>query len=316
MLVKRFFFPLILTWSLLFSAVSSGVSAQTSTTLLVLPAASEVFLNNTKTINLAVIDGVEVNAFDVTLSYDPQVLTLESWAYGGYLSSLARVYLKNDPGEFRVAATQLAKPGVNGDGVLLTLVFKGVGEGTSAIDITAAEFSSPTGVSTLPVMEDGILTVNGPTKTPTSTVTVTTTATATVTRTLTPTNSPTKSPTITATDESRPTATGTLTPTSSATTTARATLTTKATVTPGEAQAETQAAGVFSANTDSGDGVSQAPPEESVPASGEDGENTRLFGIIAVETLDRILAGVLIIFTVILTLLLAVLTRRKSARDH
>ncbi len=146
MLFKRFALILMLAAGWLVHLAPAAVEAQASATLLILPAESEVFLNNSKTINLVVLGGVDVNAFDVTIRYDPQVLTLESWEYGDYLSSLARVYLRDDPGEFRLAATQLARPGVNGDGILLTFTFKGTGEGSSAIDIAAATFSTPGGV--------------------------------------------------------------------------------------------------------------------------------------------------------------------------
>src|SRR5574340_413568 len=321
MLVKRLFLTLILAAGLLAFGTPAGVRAQTGATLLVLPAESSVYLNTTKSLNLVVLGGVEVNAFDVTVRYDPQLLTLESWAYGDYLTSLARVYLKNEPGTFRLAATQLAKPGVNGDGILLSLVFKGVSEGTSVIDLSAAEFSSPSGVSTHPLLEDGQLTVTGPTKTPTETATATVTATATATASRTPTATHTLTPSVTGTATEtatgEPSATGTLTSTPSPTATATRTATkVAAQVNPTGAAGETAAPVEESAGSMDASASAEQQTEDSAAEPAAAAENELLFGFIAVETLDKLVAGTLISLVVVFTLLLALLSRRGPARKH
>lgn len=317
MLVKRLFLTLILAAGLLAFFTPAGVRAQTGATLLVLPADGSVNLNTTKSLNLVVLGGVEVNAFDVTVRYDPQVLTLESWSYGDYLSSLARVYLKDEPGTFRLAATQLAKPGVNGDGILLSLVFKGAGEGRSVIDLSAAEFSSPGGVSTQPLLEDGWLTVTGPTKTPTetATATVTTTASRTPTATRTLTASVTATGTETATGEPSATETLTSTPSPSATAT-KTKAKAAAQVNPTGAAGETAAPKEESAGSMDDSAVNEPPAGETAAGTAAAGEKELLFGFIAVETLDQIVAGTLISLVVVFTLLLALLTRRSPAQKH
>ena len=231
---NRWFFTLLLSVCLSLSAALPA-RAQSSTTLSVTPAASEVLLNDTTTIRLYVTGGVEINAFDVAITYNSQKLTLESWSYGNYLSGLARVYMVNQPGEFRVAATQLAKPGVSGEGTLLIFTFKGVSGGVSPITITSATFVSTSGTSTTPSLEHGTLTVVLPVDPPTETPVPTPIPTATPIPTSLPTEVPSPKPTLTQISTRTPTAkaTATKTVTATAKTTAKftATATKKATKT-------------------------------------------------------------------------------------
>ncbi len=118
-----------------------AAAAQGETTLSVSPAEASVILTNTRTISLYLAGGVNLNAFDVAVRYDPSLVDYESYAFGGYFSNLAQVYLRDDPGYFRLAATQLATPGVSGDGVVLNLVFRGTSRGISPIIIEMADFA-------------------------------------------------------------------------------------------------------------------------------------------------------------------------------
>lgn len=170
--------------TLLMAGLASPVRAQGGTLISVQPPASQVPVGSDLLIELYVTNGVDVNAFDVTITYDPGLLTLNSWAHGGYLKNLAVVSEVNQPGSLRLAATQLASPPVSGDGVLLKLNFRAAAAGTSAVTITRAEFASSTGVKTEPERVNGTVTaVSAPTFTPTATVTATRTPTATATRT-------------------------------------------------------------------------------------------------------------------------------------
>ncbi|MHB8112090.1 MAG: cohesin domain-containing protein [Bellilinea sp.] len=213
---NRRLFTLLLSVCLSLSAALPA-RAQSSTTLSVTPAASEVLLNDTATIRLYVTGGVEINAFDVAITYHSQKLTLESWSYGNYLSGLARVYMVNQPGEFRVAATQLAKPGVSGEGTLLIFNFKGVSGGVSPITITAATIVSTGGMSTTPSLEQGTLTVVVPADPPTETPVPTPIPTATLIPTSLPTEVPSPKPTLTQISTRTPTAKATATKTFTAT---------------------------------------------------------------------------------------------------
>ncbi|QRN82473.1 hypothetical protein JR338_08555 [Chloroflexota bacterium] len=194
--------------ALLFSF--SVAQAQGGTVFSVSPASAEVGLGNEVQLSLWVSGGVNVNAFDVTVTYDPAILSLSKWEKGSYLTSLAVVYQSNQPGTLRVAATQIAQPEVSGDGVLLKLTFLGVGEGSSNINITEAIFADSTGQKSYPATENGSLTVVLD-QVPSSTPTVTKTATPTVTKT--PTATQTQTPTATATMTPTPTTTDTATPT-------------------------------------------------------------------------------------------------------
>jgi hypothetical protein len=123
----------------------SAVFAQGTTIVSVQPSAGDVIINNLSIINLNVTNGVNVNAFDVIITYDSSILTLSSWSYGSYLSSLGIILQTDTPGYFRLVATQLGKPGVYGDGNLLNLVFRGKVNGSSPIMITKCDFANPEG---------------------------------------------------------------------------------------------------------------------------------------------------------------------------
>jgi hypothetical protein len=171
-------------WGLLLAlaALALPVGAQAPTRLAVLPASVQVPQGNDLALELYVTNGVDVNAFDVTVTYDPGVLALNSWAHGGYLSNLAVVSQSNQPGSLRLAATQLSRPPVSGDGVLLVLNFKATGAGTTPVTISRAEFAGPTGAKTDPERVHGSVTaLSAPTFTPTATLTRTPTTPPTAT---------------------------------------------------------------------------------------------------------------------------------------
>ena len=134
-----------------------------------------------------------------------------------------------------MAATQLARPGVSGEGTLLIFNFKGISGGVSPITITAATFVSTSGTSTTPSLEHGTLTVVLPVEPPTETPIPTPIPTATPIPTSLPTEIPSPKPTLTRTPTRTPTAKATATKsvTATAKTTAKftATATKKATVT-------------------------------------------------------------------------------------
>ena len=169
-----------------------AASAQNNTVLTFDPDLVSVPLGNQVQLQLWVLEGVNVNAFDIELEYDPDVLTLESWSYGDFLRQLAQVMLINEPGHFRLAATQLAQPVVSGSGVLLSFTFNTIALGETTIDLLNGQFSDALGNSTFPALEDALVrVVNEPTYTPTFTPTPTRTATPVWTGTSLPSNTPT-----------------------------------------------------------------------------------------------------------------------------
>lgn len=202
---------------LLFTALAlvfTPVRASDGTILAVDPAATSVPLGNQTQLELIVIGGVKVNAFDVTVHYDSARLALASWAHGDYLKDLSCVYTLNQPGVLQLACTQIARPGVNGDGALLKLVFDTTQLGLADVTIAKAEFADSQGVKSYPERQHGVVDVqnipvytNTPTATRTPTATHTSTLTHTPEPTLTATNPPTFTPTmtytVTATEDDR-----------------------------------------------------------------------------------------------------------------
>ena len=151
----------LLAVTLSFAAVSP-VFGQSGTTLSVSPSAATLYLNNVNTIelDLVVTNVVSLQGFDLTLTYDPAVVTLDSWSQGGMLSPTAVMLTTDLPGLFRLAVVQLGGTPPSGDGILLKLNFSGVGVGTSAMTITEAEFTNGTsGGKTTPALEHGSLSV-------------------------------------------------------------------------------------------------------------------------------------------------------------
>jgi len=241
---------LILLVSLLMAALALPVMAQGGTVLAVDPAQASVEVNGQREISLLVTDADNLNAFDVQVEYDSGLLTLVKWEFGDFLSNLAVVKRDDLPGSFRLVATQLATPGVSGDGVLFKLTFSGKLTGSSAITITKAEFARSEGGLSLPELEHGSMTI------------IPAQATAT----------PTRTPTATAT--LAPTPTATLAPTASLTATLAATATATATTIATQAASSTpvgtQAATSTPATTRTIEGTTATPaPTGSAEETGE-----------------------------------------------
>ena len=203
----RLALALLLLVSLLLAALPLPVLSQGATVLAVEPAQTSVAVNGEREIQLFVTGADNLNAFDVQVEYDSALLSLVRWEFGNLLSNLAVVKRDDLPGSFRLVATQLATPGMSGDGVLLKLTFGGKLTGTSAITITKAEFARSEGGLSLPELKHGSMTVipaqptATPTRTPTATATLAPSATPTATRTATvtppATTAATQAPTLT-----------------------------------------------------------------------------------------------------------------------
>jgi len=133
--------------------------AQDETTVSVLPAESTIVLNgaNTCEVEIYITNGVNVNAFDITVTYDPDLLVLENAVNGDYLSNLSKIIEIDNAGFYRLGVTQIATPGVFGDGTLLTLTFSGVDSGVSPITITSLQLSTPEGSGSFPPVNHGTL---------------------------------------------------------------------------------------------------------------------------------------------------------------
>lgn len=128
-------------------------------------------------LSLQVSGGVDINAFEVILTYDPNQLAMINWRAGDYLRKLAVVKEVDDPGLLRVAATQLGQPLVSGDGELMLITFQSMAGGLSPIVFQEALFADDQGTKTYPERTDGLVEITlEPTFTPTAPHTLTPTA--------------------------------------------------------------------------------------------------------------------------------------------
>jgi hypothetical protein len=316
---------------------SIAVQAQSETLLQAIPEVDTVPAGNQVLFCLEVTDGVNVNAFDVSIAYDKDKLELTSWKYGGYLSNLSRVYEKKEPGFFRLAATQRATPPVSDYGVLLELIFTAKAAGTAVVEITEAEFADPDGNLINPSRESGHVTVtNAPTYTATPTLTQTTDPSPKGTQTPTKTKTPTR--TRTATRARTPTPTRTTWSSSGEETTLTATRTLSPSalsegeestsqgypIVGGESGYPIQAVTTLTETTTAADSTSVSgidPMAEDDPASEEDnrteeGSNGAVIKTSQAGWLNITLWGVLILASVAIVIMLIILIKRRSEKTE
>lgn len=93
----------------------------------------------------------EVGNFSITLSFNPQVLSLKNVIQGGFISQLGEAppFLKdidNDSGSCTIgfSSPEVGK-GVKGTGRVATLVFESKGKGESAVSVSGVSANSPGG---------------------------------------------------------------------------------------------------------------------------------------------------------------------------
>ncbi len=156
---RHYFLFFILAIALLFAGFENRhpVQAQTETVLAVSPSVTNFFINGASTAQVQVVinDVTLLNAFDITLTYDPDVALVTSWSAGGFLSNLFYLMKVNNPGYLRIACTQLATPGVSGSGVLLNLTFSAVGSGSTPLTFSSVALSNSSSQSIPATLQDG-----------------------------------------------------------------------------------------------------------------------------------------------------------------
>ena len=250
-------------------------------------------------IELDVIDGENINGFDITINYDDRYLSLVYWLHGGYLQNVSCLQMINEPGLFQLACQQINRPETSGDGTLIEMVFDTQDEGLSEVRIVEAEFVALDGAITSPEREQGLVDIlDLPTYTPTPTVT----RTPTVTPTPLPTNTPTPTQTYTATSTFTPAVTATFTPIASATATST-------TETPTQAETEpTQASSDAGVEPEQLPSSTPAPiyDQTQQPQNGETQGN---------PLLTYLLWGIVIVGAAVTFILIFSKSRRKSAEE-
>lgn len=200
--MRTFFLTVMIALLILTVPEIANVRAQAETHLSIEPASVSIAPGAATTLSVYVSDGLNLNAFDITILYDTGSVTLESWSHGSYLANLATIINQNTPGRLHLVSTQLATPGASGNGVLLNLVFRGTAVGSATVTIQDAQLANSASELVIPTLSNGLIRVEDtviPTATLTSTLTPTPTLTPSPTSTLTPTLTQTATPTRTAT---------------------------------------------------------------------------------------------------------------------
>lgn len=110
---------------------------QTGTLLAVSPDVTNLYFNGelSTQVQITITDVVLLNGFDITLTYDPNLIVLDSWSKTDFLKSLWCPAQSDTPGNFRLGCAQLGMPGVSGSGPLINLTFSGVLTGVTQITI-------------------------------------------------------------------------------------------------------------------------------------------------------------------------------------
>ena len=142
-------------------------TAQTGTTVFFSPDPADIYLNgtNSQVVEVWVGDVVEMNAFDVTVEYDPAIANLVSWTTGNFLEISTGNCFQHPqhpitPGYFQIICTQFAKPLKTGSGALLKLTFSGLRNDSTDLTLPHPAFSAGTPLVTIyPTPTNGTLNV-------------------------------------------------------------------------------------------------------------------------------------------------------------
>jgi hypothetical protein len=138
--------------------------AQVETIISVLPSETSLVRGVTETVelDLYVTNSQNLNAFDVIVEYDENVISLTNYVLGNLLINLSCIYEVNEPGYLNLVCVQRRTAGAYGDGSLLKLNFTAIGHGTSLIDLTFVEFADPDGNLSYPTKQSGLIYVVDP----------------------------------------------------------------------------------------------------------------------------------------------------------
>lgn len=127
------------------STAISGVATngEAAVKLSLSPERAQVRMGDRLTLTLDVAALVSVGHLPVTLKFDPAVLRVERVEAGDFLGDPTRSQVLSDsshPGELVLGASQLGNgPGVAGSGTVARIVFRAVGEGSSAVSFVQGE---------------------------------------------------------------------------------------------------------------------------------------------------------------------------------
>ncbi|HEV7667670.1 MAG TPA: secretin N-terminal domain-containing protein [Thermoanaerobaculia bacterium] len=131
------------------STAISGVATngEPAVRLSLSPERADVRMGERLMITLDAATLVPVGHLPVTLRFDPAVLRVERVEPGDFLGDPSRSQVLSDsshPGELVLGASQLGGgPGVAGSGIVARIIFRAVGEGSSAVSFVQGEAKDP-----------------------------------------------------------------------------------------------------------------------------------------------------------------------------
>lgn len=147
---------------LLSIAQTGAVKAQDPDTWLYFsPDPSYIYMDDTNQVTVGVMirDAVDINVFNVKVSFDNSKVTLVSYELGDFLKKMLCVIQQQEDNFLWLVCTQNAQPGQNGTGTLFSMNFQGVAEGTTPLEFTTARLGNKSDQYVYPGTTDGTLTV-------------------------------------------------------------------------------------------------------------------------------------------------------------
>jgi hypothetical protein len=145
-----------------FSPIKSVEAQETGTWVYFSPDPSYIYINaaNEVTVNVMLRDAENISGFDVRVNFDPSIVSLESFAFGDFLTNVMCSNQVIGVDYIRLVCGQVgALPGRSGTGSLVNLVFSGVTEGTSPLIFGRVALSTADFIEILPGKTDGTLNV-------------------------------------------------------------------------------------------------------------------------------------------------------------
>lgn len=138
-------------------------AAQTGTTVDLTPNPAIIYLNgtNSQVVEVWVKDAVNLNYFEVILTYDANLASVDSWAFGNFFEMQLGGCVRNTntPGYLWLACTQLAKPGKSGSGVMFKMTMSGKKAGVTPLTLDKVELANTFGYLFSPAFTNGTLNV-------------------------------------------------------------------------------------------------------------------------------------------------------------
>ena len=145
-----------------FSPVREAQTQETGPWVYFSPDPSYIYIDGTNqvTVDIMVREVVDINAFDIKVNFDPNIVSMVSYEFGGFLKSVGCSNVFIQPESLRLVCTQLGEPtGQSGTGSLFRITFSGITEGISELEITKVNLVKWNSYLYIPGKTDGTLNV-------------------------------------------------------------------------------------------------------------------------------------------------------------